>query len=331
MSTINASAPHYPVMVNEVVSALAPKDGGCYVDATFGAGGYTKALLQAAECTVWAIDRDPDARQHSEPLERSFPGRVTLLQGRFGDMETLLTNVGVANIDGVAIDLGVSSMQLDEPARGFSFRRDGPLDMRMERSGLSAADVVNTMAEKELADIIYQYGEERASRKIARAIVELRDQKPFSRTGELASLIRSIVRKSKDGIDPATRTFQALRIHVNDELGEVERGLRAAEALLSCGGRLAVVTFHSLEDRLVKMFLRDRCGDQPRGSRHMPADLSQVERLSSFMVTKRSGVTPRDTEIRENPRSRSARLRWAERTAAAPWNTNGHAVAGGTS
>lgn len=321
-------APHYPVLMNEAIHALAPKDGGCYVDATFGAGGYTQALLQAAECTVWAVDRDPDARQHCDALARDFPGRVTLLQGRFGDMEELLADVGVGSIDGVAIDLGVSSMQLDEPGRGFSFRRDGPLDMRMEQSGMSAADVVNTMAEKELADIIYQYGEERASRKIASAIVELREETPFSRTSELANLIRSIVRKSKDGIDPATRTFQALRIHVNDELGEVERGLRAAESLLSPGGRLAVVTFHSLEDRLVKRFFRDRGGDQPRGSRHLPVDASRLERAPSFTVVKRSGVTASNTEIRENPRSRSARLRWAERTAAAPWDANSHMAAG---
>jgi len=237
---MTAASPHYPVLMNEVVHALAPKDGGCYVDATFGAGGYTRALLEVAACTVWAIDRDPNVRKHCDALEQDFPGRVTLLQGCFGDMEELLVGVGVDNIDGIAIDLGVSSMQLDEPARGFSFRTDGPLDMRMAQHGMSAADVVNTMAESELADIIYQYGEERASRKIARAIVELRDEKPFERTSDLANLVRRIVRKSKDGIDPATRTFQALRIHVNDELGEVERGLRAAEALLSPGGRLAV-------------------------------------------------------------------------------------------
>lgn len=325
---MTAAAPHYPVLMNEVVHALEPKDGGCYIDATFGAGGYSRALLQVAACTVWAIDRDSNVRQHSEALEREFPGRITLLQGCFGDMEALLESVGVSGIDGVAIDLGVSSMQLDEPARGFSFRRDGPLDMRMGQSGVNAADVVNTMAEKELADIIYQYGEERASRKIARAIVELREDKPFERTGDLASLVRSIVRKSKDGIDPATRTFQALRIHVNDELGEVGRGLRAAEALLSPNGRLAVVTFHSLEDRLVKRFFRDRSGDQSRGSRHLPVDLSQDEIQPSFKVANRKGVTAGEDEIRQNPRSRSARLRWAERTAAAPWNANSHKLTG---
>ena len=327
---MTAASPHYPVLMNEVVHALAPKDGGCYVDATFGDGGYTRSLLEVAACTVCAIDRDPNVRKHCDALEQDFPGRVTLLQGCFGDMEELLVGVGVDNIDGIAIDLGVSYMQLDEPARGFSFRTDGPLDMRMAQHGMSAADVVNTMAESELADIIYQYGEERASRKIARAIVELRDEKPFERTSDLANLVRRIVRKSKDGIDPATRTFQALRIHVNDELGEVERGLRAAEALLSPGGRLAVVTFHSLEDRLVKRFFRERCGDQPRGSRHMPMDLSQPEDQPSFRVTKRSGVTASKSEIRENPRSRSARLRWAERTAAAPQNVNSHPMAGGT-
>lgn len=314
--------PHYPVMVNEVVNALAPRDGGHYVDATFGAGGYSRALLQAAACTVWAIDRDPVSQQYVEVLARDFPGRITLLHGRFGNMEQLLGTVGVSQVDGVAIDLGVSSMQLDDPARGFSFRSDGPLDMRMGQNGMSAADVVNSMAEKELANIIYTYGEERASRKIARAIVKLRDKAPFEHTAQLADLVRGIVRKSKDGIDPATRTFQALRIHVNDELGEIERGLRAAEALLSPGGRLAVVTFHSLEDRLLKRFLRKRTGNQPSGSRHMPVDDMKTGIAPSFRICKRGGIVPGDCEIRENPRSRSARLRWAERTGAAVWKSN---------
>jgi 16S rRNA (cytosine1402-N4)-methyltransferase len=233
--------------MKEVIDALQPHDGGIYVDATFGAGGYTRALLSAAQCSVWAIDRDPDARRHCEALEKDFPNRVTLLHGRFGDMTRLLQAVGANHIDGVAIDLGVSSMQIDDPARGFSFRFDGPLDMRMEQDGMSAADVVNTMGEQELADIIYQYGEERASRKVARVILEHRETTPFTRTAELADIIRKVVRKSKDGIDPATRTFQALRIYVNDELGEVERGLAAAEAVLAPGGRLAVVSFHVLK------------------------------------------------------------------------------------
>lgn len=311
------AAPHAPVLINEVVRVLAPKDGAAYVDATFGAGGYSRALLQAAECTIWAIDRDPEAKKHSEALAKDFPGRVTLLQGRFGDMESLLTNVGVERIDGVAIDLGMSSMQLDDPARGFSFRFSGPLDMRMEQDGPTAADVVNSMAEQELADIIYQYGEERASRRIAKAIVELRDKTPITRTEELAGLVRSIVRGGKDKIDPATRTFQALRIYVNDELGEVDRGLRAAEAVLAPGGRLAVVSFHSLEDRLVKRFLRERSGAQARGSRHLPEVAGGNVVPLTFRVTDKRGISASDEEIKKNPRSRSARLRWAERTDAA--------------
>lgn len=308
---------HTPVMLNEVLEALSPRDGGIYVDATFGAGGYTRALLDAAECTVWAIDRDPAAVERSRELAVAYPGRVTLLQGRFGDMEALLRDVGVEGIDGVAIDLGVSSMQLDDPARGFSFRADGPLDMRMEAAGPTAADIVNTLAERELADIIHRYGEERAARRIARAIVELREKSPITRTGDLADLVRRIVSapKGKDRIDPATRTFQALRIYVNDELGELERGLRAAEALLVEGGRLVVVSFHSLEDRLVKRFLRERSGNVPRGSRHMP-DTSADLPVPTFRLIRRSGVKPSDDETRTNPRARSARLRWAERTAA---------------
>lgn len=314
---MSQTAPHAPVLVEEVVRVLAPKDGAAYVDATFGAGGYSRALLQAAECTIWAIDRDPEAKKHSEALARDFPGRVALLQGRFGDMKSLLSNVGVERIGGVAIDLGVSSMQLDDPARGFSFRFSGPLDMRMEQDGPTAADVVNTMAEKELADVIYQYGEERASRKIARAIVELREKTPITRTEELAGLVRSIVRGGKDKIDPATRTFQALRIHVNDELGEIDRGLRAAEAVLAPGGRLAVVSFHSLEDRLVKRFLRARGGMQARGSRHLPEATNENIAPPTFHVTDKRGINASNEEIMNNPRSRSARLRWAERTGAA--------------
>ncbi len=322
--------PHYSVMVNEVIHVLAPRDGGCYLDATFGAGGYSRALLQAAECTVWAIDRDPVAKKYGALLSHEFPNRITLLSGQFSEMVDLLAAVGVSAVDGIAIDLGVSSMQLDDPARGFSFRHDGPLDMRMGQAGVTAADVVNTMAEKELADIIYTYGEERASRKIAKAIVDLRQRTPITRTQELAELVRSIVRKSKDGIDPATRTFQALRIHVNDELGEVERGLRAAEAVLAPGGRLAVVTFHSLEDRLLKRFLRERSGNLPGGSRHLPFADDMKTARPTFDIHKKSGLAPGDEEIRENPRSRSARMRWAERTAAAPWIENDRVAAGGS-
>ena len=310
---------HSPVMLAEVLNALEPRDGGVYVDATFGAGGYSRGLLEAADCTVWGIDRDPLAQSIGAELGQEFPGRLTVLAGRFGDMYELLSSVGVERVDGVALDLGVSSMQLDDPARGFSFRADGPLDMRMDADGrlghdmATAADVVNSMAEQELADLIYKYGEERASRRVARAIVELREKASITRTEELADLIRGVVRKSKDGIDPATRTFQALRIFVNDELGELARGLAGAEALLAPGGRLAVVSFHSLEDRAVKEFLRERSGAGPRPSRHLP-DLPVSTHKPTFTLITRGTVKPGQTETRSNPRARSARLRWAVRT-----------------
>ena len=303
---------HNSVMADEVVRGLAPVDGGVYVDGTFGAGGYSAAILRSAKCTVWGIDRDPLAQTFAEKLSQSYPGKITVLSGCFGDMEALLDAAGVVKVDGVALDIGVSSMQIDNPERGFSFRGDGPLDMRMGSDGQTAADVVNKFGEEELANIIYNYGEERASRRIAQAIVELRRTKEISRTGQLASLIRSVVSKSKDGIDPATRTFQALRIYVNDELGELDRGLFAAERLLAPRGKLAVVSFHSLEDRKVKMFLRDRTGDAPRPSRHLPD--TGVVSVPTFKVTKRSGFKASDAEVKMNPRSRSARLRVAERT-----------------
>lgn len=309
-----AAPRHVPVLLTEVLDVLRPKDGGTYVDATFGAGGYTKALLDAADCTVWAIDRDPTAIAAGRELEREYKGRLTLVAGRFGDMRELLTLIGVKDVDGIALDLGISSMQIDEPGRGFSFRADGPLDMRMGTEGMTAADVVNQLAEKELADVIYRYGEERASRKIAHAIVELRDKTPITRTNQLAELVRRVVRKSKDGIDPATRTFQALRVYVNEELAELDRGLAAAEALLAEGGRLAVVSFHSLEDRRVKTFLLDRSGMGPRPSRHLPE--AEPEKTPTFRLIERRPRQPSDDEVRANPRARSARLRWAERTGA---------------
>jgi 16S rRNA (cytosine1402-N4)-methyltransferase len=303
---------HIPVLLDDVVDVLAPRDGAVYVDATFGAGGYSRALLEAADCTVWGIDRDPEAAEAGNRLAQNYGQRLTLLKGRFGDMRELLAGVGVHQVDGIALDLGVSSMQIDEPARGFSFRFDGPLDMRMEKDGLSAADAVNRLAEKELADIIYGYGEERASRKIARAIVELREQSPITRTGQLAELVRSVVRRSKDGIDPATRTFQALRIYVNEELAELDRGLAAAAALLREGGRLAAVSFHSLEDRRLKTFFQERSGAGPQPSRHMPVSGSVGGNV--FDVPERRGRVPSDDEVRHNPRARSARLRWGIRT-----------------
>lgn len=307
------SPSHAPVLLREVLDVLSPKDGGVYVDGTFGAGGYTRAILESAQCTVWAIDRDPAAQARGAALAELFPGRMTVLTGCYGDMRALLADVGVDQVDGVALDIGVSSMQLDESERGFSFRADGPLDMRMSQAGQSAADVVNTMDETELADLIYQLGEERASRKVAKAIVEARREAPLTRTLQLADVVRGVVRPSKDGIDPATRTFQALRIYVNDELGELDRGLAAAEAVLKPGGRLAVVAFHSLEDKRVKAFLQARAGDQPRPSRHMP-DIQESAPDPTFRLLKRGAIKPSKEEQRRNPRSRSARLRGAERT-----------------
>ncbi len=308
------SEKHIPVLLDDVVDVLVPRDGAVYVDATFGAGGYSRALLEAADCTVWGIDRDPDAADAGNEMAAGYGNRLTVLNGRFGDMRELLSGVGVTQVDGIALDLGVSSMQIDDPARGFSFRFDGPLDMRMEKDGMSAADAVNKLAEKELADIIYRYGEERASRKIARAIVELREQSPITRTGQLAELVRRVVRRSKDGIDPATRTFQALRIYVNEELAELDRGLAAAAALLREGGRLAAVSFHSLEDRRLKTFFQERSGAGPQPSRHMPVKGDDTANI--FEVPERRGRTPSDAEIDRNPRARSARLRWGIRTAA---------------
>jgi 16S rRNA (cytosine1402-N4)-methyltransferase len=308
---------HIPVLLSEVVGGLTPKDGGLYVDGTFGAGGYTVALLNAAKCTVWAIDRDPEALDRGKTLAESFPGRLHLLHGRFGDLAELLLEQGVKTVDGLALDLGISSMQVDDRSRGFSFLRDGPLDMRMEKSGMSAADAVNTLPESELCDIIRQYGEERHARRVAHAIVRARKTRPFSRTIHLADTIRAEVRRSQDGIDPATRTFQALRIFINDELGELERGLTGAERLLAEKGRLAVVSFHSLEDRIVKTFIRERSGRTPNPSRHRPAP-DDSRKTTTFRTVNTRAITPTKREIRDNPRARSARLRVAERTAVPP-------------
>ncbi|MDX9859802.1 MAG: 16S rRNA (cytosine(1402)-N(4))-methyltransferase RsmH [Rhodospirillales bacterium] len=306
---------HVPVMLNEVLAVLAPRDGGIYVDGTFGGGGYARAVLEAAHCSVWGIDRDPDAVARGTEMAKRFPGRLNVIGGRYGDMVRLLSACGLSKVDGVALDLGVSSMQIDDAERGFSFREDGPLDMRMEKGGESAADAVNSLSEKELADIIYAYGEERASRRVARAIVEAREREPIARTRQLAAIVRRVVPKSRDGIDPATRTFQALRIHVNQEMAELDRGLAAAEAVLKAGGRLAVVSFHSLEDRRVKTFLRSHSEDRPRASRHLPEGAGASTPAATFRLLGRRAVVPGDAEVAVNPRARSARLRAAERTA----------------
>lgn len=303
-------------MIEEVLAALEPRDGGRYLDGTFGAGGYSTAILEAADCRVWAIDRDPEAISNAASLVDRYAGRLTVIEGRFGDMARILADEGIDTVDGIALDLGVSSMQLDDADRGFSFRNDGPLDMRQGKDGLSATDLVNDAEESVLADIIYKYGEERQARRIARAIVEARADKPITRTGQLAEIVRNTYRGGHASkTDPATRTFQAIRIQVNEELDELERGLGAAEVLLAPGGRLAIVAFHSLEDRIVKEFMRTRSGDVPTVSRHLPA-AAESGQAPGFRMIRRGALKPSDTETRRNPRARSARLRIAERTSA---------------
>jgi 16S rRNA (cytosine1402-N4)-methyltransferase len=304
---------HIPVMVREVVEALGPRAGALYVDATFGGGGYARAVLDAADCKVYGIDRDPVAIENGQSLVERYAGRLTLIVGRFGDMIGFLAARGIHKVDGIAFDLGVSSLQLDA-ARGFSFKADGPLDMRMDMAGPTAADIVNTLDERALAGILLKLGEERRARAVARAIVRARAEKPIARTGELAGIVhRAIGRNSAGGIDAATRSFQALRIYVNDELGELDRGLSAAEVLLNPGGRLAAVSFHSLEDRAVKSFLRSRSGATPRTSRHQPNAVRNTPQ-PSFRLLFRGALTPGAHEVQANPRARSARLRAAERT-----------------
>ena len=307
---------HQPVLLAEVVAALGadnlgPQDGAIYVDGTFGAGGYSRAILEAANCTVFAIDRDPDAIAGADALVRQFEGRLHVIEGRFGDMVDLLAARGITAVAGVTLDLGVSSMQLDEAERGFSFRFDGPLDMRMEQAGESAADIVNQMAERPLADLIFTFGEEKKARRVAKAIVAARALAPITTTGRLAEIVRRAVGPAgPDRIDSATRTFQALRISVNDEMGEIDRGLEAAEKLLAPGGRMAIVSFHSLEDRRVKHFMREHAGRNPKGSRHLP-ELSET--VATLRLIDPQGITASEAEIRANPRARSARLRVAER------------------
>jgi 16S rRNA (cytosine1402-N4)-methyltransferase len=303
---------HVPVLLDEVLAALAVRADGVYLDATFGVGGYSRAILAAGARHVLAIDRDPAAVARGRGLARSW-SNFTMLEGCFGDAVQLLGAHGVQRIDGAVFDLGVSSTQLDEPARGFSFAADGPLDMRMSGCGVTAADVVNRADEATLASILHRYGEERAARRIARTIIERRQASPITRTGALASLVAGVLGRQRDRIDPATRTFQALRIYVNDELGELDRGLAAAQALLAPGGRLAVVAFHSLEDRIVKRFLVERSGRQARPSRHLPERPDAPRPL--FRPLSGRAIRPGPAEIATNPRARSARLRAAERLA----------------
>ncbi len=307
---------HAPVLLREVVDALRPAAGAVFIDGTFGGGGHARALLDAADCVVWGIDQDREAIARGADLAGDRRNRLQLLHGRFGEMRELLNARGVSAVDGIVLDLGVSSFQLDDPARGFSFRHAGPLDMRMGAEGKTAEDVVNETPEKELAGIIYTLGEERVSRRIARAIVRARAVAPIKSTDELARIVRSAMPGARRRIDPATRTFQALRMKVNDELGELERGLVAAEHLLRVGGRLAVISFHSLEDRPVKEFLRERSRTSSPRSRHLPpADMPRP----TFKIVGARPRRPSEVEIEKNPRARSARLRVAERTSAPAW------------
>ena len=304
---------HLPVMLAEVIATLAPHDDATYLDCTFGGGGYAKAILDSApRCTLFAMDRDPDAIARGAALAERYAPRLRLIEGRFGDMLDHLADRGVTALDGVVMDLGVSSFQIDQAERGFSFRADGPLDMRMEKTGPSAADIVNTRSEAEIADILYHLGEERFSRRIARAIVARRAEQPFTTTGDLAALVRSKVPRDPSGIDGATRSFQALRLAVNDELGEVERGLDAAAKLLAPGGRLVVVAFHSLEDRIAKRFMAAATGRAGTTSRHDPGALAARVAPNFRLLTTRA-LRPGDGETSHNPRARSARLRAMER------------------
>lgn len=314
---VQKPARHVPVLLDAVVDALAPRDDAVYVDGTFGGGSYSEALLAAVRCRVFGIDRDPDAIETGRDLADHHAGRLTILEGCFGDMERLLAPVNADPIAGIALDLGVSSTQLDTPERGFSFRFDAPLDMRMSGAGQTAADLVETLSESELAETIRGFGEERFARRIARAIAAARQRQQVRRTVELAEIVRAAIPKSEPGQDPATRTFQALRIAVNDELGELDRGLAAAERLLAPGGRLAVVSFHSLEDRRVKDFMRRRSGLAPGASRHQPDPTARL--APSFKLLSRRAIRPGAAEVAHNPRARAARLRAAERTASPAW------------
>ncbi len=307
------AARHKPVMLRETIDALAPADGGRYLDGTFGAGGHTRAILEAADCKVLGLDRDRSAITGGASLVDWAKGRLVLAESRFSALDQAANDLGFLPLQGVLLDLGVSSMQFDEAERGFSFRFDGPLDMRMGASTQSAADIVNQWSEADLSRAISTLGEEKKARFVARAIVDARKEKPITRTVELADIVRGAIHGKKTDIDPATRTFQALRMLVNEELQEIAEGLMAAERALKPGGRLAVISFHSLEDRLVKTFFASR-GPAAAPSRHQP----QTDSLpATFQVKQKKPVVPGEDEIAENPRARSAKLRAGERTAEA--------------
>lgn len=321
-ATLSPSSEHIPVLLDEVLNTLAAKSGDVIVDGTFGAGGYSRAILDSTDVKLFGIDRDPAAIERAKAFKDFYGDRFSILQGRFGDMQALLASAGLDHVDGIVLDIGVSSFQINEAERGFSFQGDGPLDMRMSLEGETAADVVNTYGEEEIANIIYEYGEERKSRWIANAIVKERLENPFTKTSELAAVVVKTLgfKRKKNGksIHPATKTFQALRIHVNDELGELKRALKASVALLKPGGRLVVVSFHSLEDRIVKNFMIEQSGQKSSGSRHLPQSM-EAGPAPTFEIKKKGAVKPSDDEISRNPRSRSSRLRVAVRTKVAVW------------
>lgn len=312
---------HAPVMCAEAVEALAPAGGRAIIDCTFGAGGYSRALLDAG-ARVLGLDRDPGALAAANALSQIYGERFAFRPTRFSQMQAAAAEAGFAPADGVVMDIGVSSMQLDQAERGFSFRQEGPLDMRMSCEGASAADLVNEAGEKALIAILRRYGEEQRARRIASAIIAERAQSPIDTTGRLAAIVERAVGSGDGRIHPATRTFQALRIAVNDELGELARALSAAERLLAAGGRLVVVTFHSLEDRIVKQFLRLRAGRAPGGSRHAPARAD--ERAPSFDCPSGQPFTPSADEVVVNPRARSAKMRVGVRTQAEAWTDDAH-------
>jgi 16S rRNA (cytosine1402-N4)-methyltransferase len=308
---------HIPVMLEEVLNVLRPEKDQVIVDGTFGGGSYTRAILNEAMCSVVAIDRDPTAYVRAQNLQKEMPGRVTPIHGAFSEMDTLIANENIGAVDAVVLDIGVSSYQIDQAERGFSFMKEGPLDMRMDTSqGQTAADIVNGYEETDLANLIWKYGQEKLSRKIAKAVVKARDEKQFTTTKELAECVAATIPfAGKHKTHPATKTFQALRIAVNDELGELEKGLEAAKVILKNNGKLVVVTFHSLEDSIVKEFLRENSkeGQQQAVSRYMPAPPKSTKEIA-FTLVDRKAIAVSDREAKENPRARSAKLRWAVRT-----------------
>lgn len=313
MNSLNS---HIPVLLDEVITALRPKAGEVYVDGTFGAGGYTRAILDRADCTVIAIDQDPEALPRASAMQAKYGARLKFIVGNFADMQVLLAKENILHVDGIVLDIGVSSMQLDTPERGFSFRFDAPLDMRMSQDGMSAADFLNSADEAEIARVLREYGEEPAARKIAKVVIAKRAEAPILTTKQFAELVHSVVGR-KHKTDPATKSFQALRIHVNDELGALKAVLVAAEQLLKPEGRLVVVSFHSLEDRIVKQYFKERSASNDNGSRHMP--VRQDLKLPSFHLVRPVKMRATEAEILHNPKSRSATLRRGIRSENPAW------------